>query len=70
MQEEIIWDRQCGFRRNGSLTDHIFWICQILEGEKGGNTMRQYTEFKEAYDSVRWEVLYNILIEFSIPMKW
>ena len=25
--------------------------------------------FKKAYDSVRREVLYNILIEFSIPMK-
>ena len=23
-----------------------------------------------AYDSVRGEVLYNILIEFGIPMKW
>jgi len=26
-------------------------------------------DFKEAYDSVRREVLYNILIEFGIPMK-
>jgi hypothetical protein len=25
--------------------------------------------FKKAYDSVRMEVLYNILIEFGIPMK-
>ena len=26
-------------------------------------------DFKKAYDSVRSEVLYNILIEFCIPMK-
>jgi hypothetical protein len=26
-------------------------------------------DFKKAYDSVRGEVLYNILIEFGIPMK-
>jgi len=32
--------------------------------------MRQCIEFKEDYDSVGWEVLYNILIEFGIPMKW
>jgi hypothetical protein len=27
------------------------------------------TDFKKAYDSVRKEVLYNILIEFGLPMK-
>jgi len=26
-------------------------------------------DWKKAYDSVRMEVLYNILIEFSIPVK-
>ena len=31
--------------------------------------MRQLLEFKKACDSVRKEVLYNILIEFRIPMK-
>jgi hypothetical protein len=28
-----------------------------------------FTDFNKAYDLVRWEVLYNILIEFGIPMK-
>ena len=28
--EEIIWDHQCGFRRNRSTTDHILCISQIL----------------------------------------
>jgi len=32
--------------------------------------MRHYIEFKEAHDSFRWVVLYNILIEYGIPMKW
>ena len=26
-------------------------------------------DFKKAYDSVRREVLYNILIEFGVPLK-
>jgi hypothetical protein len=29
--EEIIGDHQGGFRRNGSTTDHLFCIRQILE---------------------------------------
>jgi hypothetical protein len=28
-----------------------------------------FIDFKKAYDSVRREVLYNILIELGIPMK-
>jgi hypothetical protein len=28
-----------------------------------------FTEFEKTYDSVRREVLYNILIEFGVPMK-
>jgi len=45
------------------------------ERERGGrgirrNTVRQCIEFKEAYDSVRWEVLYNDPIEFDIPLTW
>jgi len=51
------------------MTDHIVCIYQIPE-EK-----REYTEavnqlfidFKKAYDSVRREILYNILIELVSP---
>jgi hypothetical protein len=28
-----------------------------------------FIDFKKAYDSVKREALYNILIEFSVPMK-
>jgi hypothetical protein len=28
-----------------------------------------FIDFKKAYDSARREVLYNILIEFGVPMK-
>jgi hypothetical protein len=28
-----------------------------------------FIDFKKAYDSVKREVMYNILIEFGVPMK-
>ena len=68
--EEIIGDHQCGFRRNGSTTDHIFCICQILEKKKWEHNEavhQLFIDFKKAYVSVRMEALYSILIEFGIP---
>jgi hypothetical protein len=41
--DEFIGDHQCGFRRNISITDQIFCICQILK--KNGSTMRQYISY-------------------------
>jgi hypothetical protein len=69
--DEIIGDHQCGFQRNRSTTDQIFCIRQILEKkwEYNETLHHLFIDFKKAYDSVRQEVLYNILIEFGIPMK-
>jgi len=67
--EEVTGDHQCGFRCNRSTTDCIFCIRQILEKKWEYNEAvhQQFIDFKKAYDSVRREVLYNILIEFGIP---
>jgi hypothetical protein len=64
--DEIIGDHQCGFRRNRSATDQIFCIRRILEKKwKYNATIHQlFVDFKKAHDSVRREVLYNILIEY------
>ena len=69
--EEIIADHQCGFRCNRSTADHIFCIGQIHEKKWEYNEVvhKLFTDFKKAYDSVRWKVLYNILIEVGIRMK-
>jgi hypothetical protein len=53
------------------MTEKIFYIRQILEKkcEYNGIVHQLFIYFKKAYDSVRREVLYNILIEFGIPRK-
>ena len=61
-------NHQCGFRRNRTIIDNIFCIRQILEKKWDYNVDHQlFIDFKKAYDSVRREILYKILIEFGIP---
>ena len=69
--EEITEDHQCGFQCSRSATDHIFCIHQILEKKWEYNEAvhQLFIDFKKAYDSVRREVLYNVLIESGIPMN-
>jgi hypothetical protein len=69
---EVIGDYQCGFLRKRSTTDQIFYIRQIPEKKKreyNGTVHQLFTEFKKACDSVKREVLYNILFQFGIPKK-
>jgi hypothetical protein len=50
--------------------DQIFCNCQIADKKK--STLRQfinYYDLRTAYDSVRWDVLHNILIEFCTPLR-
>jgi hypothetical protein len=68
---EVTGDHQCGFYHNRSTMDQIFYIQQILEKKCKYNGMvhQLFIDFKKAYDSVRGEVLYNILLEFCLPKK-
>ena len=72
-REEIIGDHQCGFQHNRSTTDHICCIRQMLEKKKTWDyneaVQQLFVHFRKAYDSIRREVLFNIFIEFGIPMK-
>jgi len=49
----------------------MFCILQILykKWEYNEAVHQLFTDLKKAYDSVRREVLYNILTEYGIPMK-
>jgi len=69
--EQIIGDHQCGFGCNRSTADHIFCIREMLDTkwEYNDAVHQIFIEFKTACDSVRREVLYNILIQFGIPTR-
>jgi hypothetical protein len=47
----------------------MHWSNTREEWEYNETVHQLFIDFKKAYDSVRREVLYNILIEFGIPMK-
>jgi hypothetical protein len=53
-----------------SMTEYIFYILQKKEKkwEYTGAVHQLFIDFKKAYDSVRREALFNILIEFG-PRK-
>jgi hypothetical protein len=55
-----------------STADHVLCICKIIvkKWEYNEAVHQLFIDFKKAYDSVRREVLYNILIEGGMPMKW
>jgi sorting nexin-29 len=51
--------------------NHILCIRQILQKkwENSDAVYQLFVDFKKAYDSIRRKVLYNILIEFGIPLQ-
>ena len=69
--ENIIGNCQCVFRKNGSTTNQIFTLRQILEKTKefGTETHHLFIDFKPAYDTTKRDQLYNAMSEFNIPNK-
>jgi uncharacterized membrane protein len=57
------------------VTDHLLirFFAIISHWRKNGSTNETihqlFIDFKKYYDLVRREVLYNLLIEFGVPMK-
>jgi hypothetical protein len=68
--KERVW---IGLKRLGTTNNYnaITNFRQILEKkwEYNETVHELFIDFKKACDSVRREVLYNILIEFGVPMK-
>ena len=68
---QIIGKYQCGARSNRATVDHKFSIRQILEKkwEYNNEVCQLFIDFKKAYDSIKRESLYDILIKFGVPIK-
>jgi hypothetical protein len=51
--------------------DQIFYIRQILEKkwEYNGTVHQLFIDFEKAYDWIKREALYNVLLEFGTPSK-
>jgi hypothetical protein len=63
--DEIVGVNQCGFRHNRSFAFVRYW----KRREYNDTVHWLFVDFKKAHDSVRREVLYNILMKFGEPMK-
>jgi len=71
MQRKLLGIINVDFNATGQLpiihSAFAKYLRKIGEYNEAGHQL--FTDFKKAYDSVRREVLYNILIEFHIPIK-
>jgi hypothetical protein len=66
--DEIIGDHQCGFDITDQLLIRIFAFIRYWRKNVSTRVHQLFIDFKKAYDSVRREVLYNIL-RVWVPMK-
>jgi hypothetical protein len=71
MQRKLLGTINVGFEVTGQLLIINPALVRYLRKKwQYSETVHQLSlDFKKAYDSVRREVLYNILIEFGIPLK-
>jgi len=67
MQRKLLGIINVDFNATGQLL--IIYSAFVKYMRQNENTVKQCTRLQESYDSVRREGLYNIIIEFGIPMK-
>lgn len=69
--KNLLGDYQCGFRKLKSTIDQIFILRQILEKYyEFDKEIYVFVNFKQVYDSVLREELWNFLRRVSIPQKY
>lgn len=70
--DDICGEYQAGFRRNRSVTDHLFTIRQIIQksNEFGIDIHMLFVDFKKAYDSIRHDYIWRALEELGLSQKF
>jgi hypothetical protein len=71
LMENFLHPYQAGFRRGRSTTDQIFAIRQIIQKsyEMNQETEHLFIDFRQAYDTIDREGLWEIMAEFGFPYK-
>lgn len=71
IEESFVGEYQAGFREGRSTTDQMFTLRQILDKFREYNlqTHHLFIDFKAAYDSVKRNELWQIMIEHGFPAK-
>ena len=69
--ESLLRENQCGFRTKRGCCDQIFTLRQIIEKslEFNNNLYICFVDFKQAYDSVWRDTLWQALPSYGIPEK-
>lgn len=72
LTDDIVGDYQSGFTRGRSTTDHIFALRIVMEKyyEFNIDLHMLFVDFRQAYDSINREVLWQALDELLIPGKY
>ncbi|XP_055548204.1 uncharacterized protein LOC129731867 [Wyeomyia smithii] len=71
LQEAFVGEYQCGFRVGRSTTDQMFTLRQILDKFREHNlqTHHLFIDFRAAYDTVKRNELWQIMLEHGFPTK-
>lgn len=71
LTESFVGEYQAGFRAGRSTTDQMFTLRQILDKFREYNlqTHHLFVDFKAAYDSVKRNELWQIMLEHGFPTK-
>lgn len=72
ISEELLPESQCGIRRNRSTVYMVFAARQLQEKcrEQQQDLFRAFIDLSKAFDTVKREILWKILLKFGCPRRF